>query len=104
LFGDFSAFFERKKEGKKMLGIIRQKVNAGGSPILVFFLKILLILYFYFLIHLICSLFICYSLLIFFLVLFVGFWAEDSPRGIGMERLFICSKRGKCKTLFSFPL
>jgi hypothetical protein len=38
LFGDFSAFFERKKEGKKMLGIIRQKVNAGGSPpILVFF-------------------------------------------------------------------
>jgi hypothetical protein len=37
LFGDFSAFFERKKEGKKMLGIIRKKVNAGGSPILVFF-------------------------------------------------------------------
>jgi len=54
------------KERKKMLGIIRQKVNAGGSPFLVFFFYILLILYFYFLIHLICSLLICYSLSYFF--------------------------------------
>jgi len=49
-----------------MFGIVRQKISAGGSPLLV--LLLLLIFYvfvflLYFLIHLICSFYICYFVL-----------------------------------------